>query len=183
MDSQISIFDTENNGLNSEKDAYDILCSILRPTLENENMDTAQMRFRPGKEQTSEYSSIFVSSGLFMRLRFRGTKKYAAIPNTYFTSIKAEFDSETLSQLESASDFIRLPLSTPSDLMQYSEMIQKCFLKMLGSLTGQFDCCSRYEECSDLLRCVCPDKNLALGCRYKKNLRNGVVFYGKNAIN
>ena len=44
----------------------------------------------------------------------------------------------------------------------------------------QFGCCSRYIECSNLLKCVNLDKKLARGCQYKQNLKNNRIFYGKN---
>lgn len=43
-----------------------------------------------------------------------------------------------------------------------------------------FGCCSRYEECSDALKCISPYKKIAKGCQYKNNLEAGKIFYGKN---
>ncbi len=43
-----------------------------------------------------------------------------------------------------------------------------------------FDCCSRFEKCSDALRCIHPDPLFAAGCSYRKKLNQGIVFCGKN---
>lgn len=43
-----------------------------------------------------------------------------------------------------------------------------------------FGCCSRYEACSDALKCIHPDAGAAQACQYHQNLRAGRVFYGKN---
>ncbi len=43
-----------------------------------------------------------------------------------------------------------------------------------------FDCCSRYEACSDAKRCLHPSPAEGLGCTYGKRLREGQIFYGKN---
>jgi len=43
-----------------------------------------------------------------------------------------------------------------------------------------FGCCSRFEQCSDELKCINPDSTLARGCMYKLKLEAGVIFYGKN---
>lgn len=48
----------------------------------------------------------------------------------------------------------------------------------IGNSTG---CCSRYRECSSVGQCVVPDKDYALECLYRKNLKAGRVFYGENA--
>lgn len=43
-----------------------------------------------------------------------------------------------------------------------------------------FGCCSRYNECSDAMKCIHPDIKVAKGCCYKIHLENGRIFYGKN---
>lgn len=43
-----------------------------------------------------------------------------------------------------------------------------------------FDCCSRYMECSDSLKCVNPDYLHSKGCSYRKKLESGIIFFGKN---
>ena len=43
-----------------------------------------------------------------------------------------------------------------------------------------FDCCSRYMECSDSLKCVNPDYLHSKGCTYRKKLESGIIFFGKN---
>lgn len=44
----------------------------------------------------------------------------------------------------------------------------------------EFDCCSRFAECSDALECVNPCKARSIVCGYRKKLEKGIVFYGKN---
>lgn len=43
-----------------------------------------------------------------------------------------------------------------------------------------FDCCHRYLECSDALSCIHPDSQFAMCCSYRRKLKDGVVFYGRN---
>jgi len=43
-----------------------------------------------------------------------------------------------------------------------------------------FGCCSRYNECSDEMKCIHPDIKFAKGCYYKIHLENERIFYGKN---
>jgi hypothetical protein len=54
---------------------------------------------------------------------------------------------------------------------------EQCYL---DEPVEHFGCCSRYGQCSDEKKCVQPDRDLARGCSYKRNLENGRIFYGKN---
>ena len=43
-----------------------------------------------------------------------------------------------------------------------------------------FECCSKYVECSDSKMCLHVDLLYAKSCRYRENLENNRIFYGKN---
>ena len=43
-----------------------------------------------------------------------------------------------------------------------------------------YDCCSQYLECSNSKKCVNPRKDSSMSCGYKKILKSGRIFYGKN---
>jgi hypothetical protein len=45
---------------------------------------------------------------------------------------------------------------------------------------GDFGCCNSFIECSDAKMCITDDRELYLGCAYRKNLESGKIFYGKN---
>lgn len=46
--------------------------------------------------------------------------------------------------------------------------------------SSSFGCCSRFIECSDAKECVHENKIYSMGCKYRKNLESGKIFYGKN---
>ena len=48
--------------------------------------------------------------------------------------------------------------------------------------TDNFDCCSKFMECSDAKKCVVKD-DYAVFCRYREKLMNGICFYGKSSPN
>ena len=50
----------------------------------------------------------------------------------------------------------------------------------INAMPKAYDCCSRYEECSDAKHCIHPDPVFAAGCGYARILREGRIFYGKN---
>lgn len=47
------------------------------------------------------------------------------------------------------------------------------------SVVSAFDCCSRFEECSAVSRCVNPLPDRGLFCSYRKKLESGVNFHLK----
>lgn len=46
--------------------------------------------------------------------------------------------------------------------------------------SNSFGCCSKFIECSDARKCVHENKIYSMGCKYRMNLENGKIFYGKN---
>lgn len=83
--------------------------------------------------------------------------------------------------LKSAPEFVRIPFSE-LDLFFASpsakDIIQTIYLDVFRF--DAFGCCARYEECSDLKKCIHPDIIYATACQYRSNLEAGKIFYGKN---
>lgn len=46
--------------------------------------------------------------------------------------------------------------------------------------SDKFGCCSKYNECSNLKKCVHKDKLYSRSCWYRQNLESGKIFYGVN---
>lgn len=69
--------------------------------------------------------------------------------------------------------------SNDSSVLDY---IRKNILYCLSNYeaTSSFGCCSRFIECSDAKKCVHVNKIYSMGCKYRKNLDAGKIFYGKN---
>ena len=81
-----------------------------------------------------------------------------------------------------ASDppYCRIMISSIEDVELYKEVLCKIVNILVDGYPCEFDCCSRYEACSDALRCIHPIPNFAIKCAYRKNLKKGKIFYGKN---
>lgn len=45
----------------------------------------------------------------------------------------------------------------------------------------EFNCCSRFRECSNAMKCLCPDGIDYANCLYRQKLESGICYYGKNA--
>lgn len=185
MDGQLSLENYEEYSLPEEEAVIGYVRAILSPFLLAENLDFSQFEF----DEKENYSSIVLRTpkdsvvnaySLLLRVRFRKKSKYFSVRTPLYNVAKESLNESVLPAVTTDGEFTRLPLSQPQDILDYSDFIIACLKKILDSLCI-FDCCAKYLECSDNLRCVCSDRNLALGCRYKRNLRNGVVYYGKNA--
>lgn len=85
------------------------------------------------------------------------------------------------SQTSSAISFSKYSLSSWSDISELSGIACVALKSIIDSIPKDFSCCSRYNECSDLKQCCHPDMSARIGCYYRRNLRAGRIFYGKNA--
>lgn len=67
----------------------------------------------------------------------------------------------------------------------YFELVINFALKKMyeyckEKIPSDFDCCSRYEKCSNAKKCIQPDKELNLLCSYRKKVQSGTIFFGSN---
>lgn len=76
--------------------------------------------------------------------------------------------------------FAHIPVDQPAQIMAYSQMIKDSLQYAIDGTPKDYDCCSRYQQCSDAMRCVHPDGLFALQCGYRKILKSGRIFYGVN---
>ena len=64
--------------------------------------------------------------------------------------------------------------------LEYIKKLVEYELKNYISKSSMFGCCSRFVVCSDMKKCVHPNKLYACACYYKHNLEEGRIFYGQN---
>ena len=77
--------------------------------------------------------------------------------------------------------YIKIYIYNEDEIEKIGSEIQKIYIFLCNNVpVDSFGCCSRFEECSDNLKCTNPDKKMAKGCQYKNNLEQGKIFYGKN---
>lgn len=80
----------------------------------------------------------------------------------------------------SSNTTAKLLLDDAHQLESYTDELIKRVEDVCDQFPKEFDCCSRFEKCSDEKHCIHPDKSFALGCGYRKILNSGRIFYGKN---
>jgi len=164
-----------------EREAYSIVEEALRETLSKDNLSPDSVFFREGDSQKSQFSSIYLFSenNLLCRVCFRGKQNYISVPAQYKDMIPEEYEYRVL-----ASDpgVCRITLNTTQDVEGLTDVLCDIVEAQTDAYPADFGCCSRYEACSDACRCIHPDPNMAIRCIYRKNLKKGRIFYGKNKV-
>lgn len=123
------------------------------------------------------YSSVRYSSVLAFRIRLRDRANYLEVPLESREAVAGLAPLEK--QREAASGFWRVYLEKMS-AVDCASSLAKVLQDAINRLPKEWDCCSRYMECSDAKRCVHPDPAFALGCGYRKILASGKIYYGTN---
>lgn len=71
-------------------------------------------------------------------------------------------------------------LPTEDGISAHISAIQHALDSAIDAGACEYSCCSRAEQCSDARRCVNPYPHIAANCNYRKILKSGKIFYGKN---
>ena len=66
-----------------------------------------------------------------------------------------------------------------SDLSEAFDIKKQSIIDLFSG-GSPFSCCSRFEKCSDEMKCIHPDLKYAKRCIYRTHLENNRIFYGKN---
>ena len=99
-------------------------------------------------------------------------KKYIAV-NKVFMDILNKYPLLKVETVKS-DPWPRVLINSKDDIKQMNSLFSEIY-DHAYSITAieKFDCCSRFEQCSDSKRCVQPDKQLARGCTYRLHLMIG----------
>ena len=175
-------FDTLHDNadyLEKEQNAFQLLRSALEETLEKDNLSPMSISFRLGNAEKSQYSSVYLfnESCIFCRICFRGKQHYLSIPSAYEAYIP---DGITYKILSSDPSYCRVALDSVEDVLQLKDVLCEILAMQIDTFPTEFGCCSRYEACSDAMKCIHPNSDMAIKCAYRKNLKRGKIFYGKN---
>jgi hypothetical protein len=106
------------------------------------------------------------------RMRFK--------PKVHYISIREQFIPllpDGTEHSKPSQGFVRLPAEGPEDIQRYTDLLLQITEKTILSVKADFDCCARYEACSDAGHCVGLSPAT---CGYNRVLRSGKIYYGKN---
>lgn len=122
-------------------------------------------------QTNKDYSSVYFNSTLVARMHVRGREHYISIPDSWKDGLPENV--KTVSQKDGRARIKKADAEKP-------EVVRSIVYTMVLRFPKEFDCCSHFAECSDAKQCTNPDRELALGCGYRKILASGKVFCGKN---
>lgn len=152
------------------------LHNILASVIYANNLDGSLLIFKPG-EGNNAYGSVYFDTYLLVRIKVGKRSSYWSMHKKYIDLLPSGTVTKTP---PSDAEYTRIEIESPEDLQKYWEVMQQILQNVINAIPKSFDCCSRYMECSDALKCVNPDKRLALECGYRSILQSGRVFYGNN---
>lgn len=172
------MMDTPNAG-RIEREAFELVAPTLRERLVADNLSADSLSFKQSKTDNVQYSSVYLfnENSLLCRICFRGKQNYFSIPIKYKSLIPSGVEYKIQN---SDSNYCRIPVESLSEFPNYLELLKKILELQVDAYTPDFGCCSRYEECSNAMKCIHPKPDMALRCAYRKNMKKGKIFYGKN---
>lgn len=124
-----------------------------------------------------EYSSVWYSSILAFRLKLRKNSRYIEVPLDSQSVVQVIAPPDK--QKKVTGDFWRVKLDN-EPISKHADVLASVLQDAINRLPKEWDCCSRYMECSNAKRCIHPDPELALKCGYRKILASGKIYYGEN---
>lgn len=165
---QQSLFDTpELDETALERKLYETWEPFIRKACEKYGLHPDGFSLKRNKG----YSSVYFNTDLVARLHIRGKDHYVSIPWSWSDSLPGDVRA---SRLKDGRAKIK-----GSDA-ERPEVVWSIIGAMVLHFPKEYDCCSRFKECSDAKQCTNPDRTFALGCGYRKILASGRVFYGEN---
>lgn len=156
-----------------EQCLLDDIIASLRKAVSSKGIDAERLTTKIN----AAYSVVFLSNFTVFRLRFRGKQHYIALPIMLQDLIPQNAPTK---RVKSDPKYIRILVDDTHTAESYADFLIRVAGETVLRYPKEWDCCSRYMECSDAKTCVHPDKGFALACGYKKILASGRVFYGQN---
>lgn len=179
MDSQITLTSFESPEYH-EKEFLSTIESNLRAAVESMGGDSSLLSItttKPTKSSAGGYTVVKFGSLTAFRLKIRGKQHYISIPMTLSDLIPNDAPSKKPTKNEK---YYRIYVSDEYLLEGYTPFLVNVVSETVNRYPKEWDCCSRYLECSNAKSCVHPDKAFALSCGYRKILSSGRIFFGEN---
>lgn len=120
---------------------------------------------------------------VFMLLKYEENEVVSLkIRDSYFSDLNIP-DSAAKTKKPSDGSFTNILFRT--DDLHIFDFIKSVVLIGLERYesTSSFGCCSKFELCSNARKCLHENKLYSKGCKYRKNLESGKIFYGQNTNN
>ena len=183
---QIDFFETAA----TEEYVYSLLLPVLTDVLRSNNAGTNNIKCERLKNYSSvsyqRYEPFFPvedqkpADTLAFRICCRGNHHYFGISSTYAASAPAEIN-QYITRDGRSDGYVNYEFDPTADgILVFADFLASVLDMVLDTLPKEFDCCSRYEECSNKKCCLHPHPGMATSCGYRKILKSGRIFYGPN---
>lgn len=154
----------------AEATAFNIIKPALISVLKENGLDENTLSY----DERKSYHSVRFNASVVVRITSAPTPSLSIPTQVLMLTPYANYaDTDH-------KDYTKISIPSLDAIGQYTEMLQAVLQKIIDRVPKEFDCCSRYLECSNVKNCVHPDKSIALGCGYRKQLKSGKIFYGEN---
>lgn len=153
--------------------AYNSILPRLRAAAEEMGANIADIKII----HNQDYSSVWYGSLLAFRLRLRKNTRYIEVPLDSREAVQGL--APLGAQKEMSGGFWRVKLGV-EPVSDHADVLAEVLKKTVDRMPKDWDCCSRYMECSNARKCVHPDPSTGLKCGYRKILASGRIFYGEN---
>lgn len=164
----------------SESGIYEMLEPYLYEVLEKNGIRDEHLEFIEHNNPKSKYSSVMIKSYLSFRIYKLKKRAYFEFHEKLKRLLPDDVAANSKTKAEGNLMFVRVYFDSMEQVATYIPWIVRIFDATIDLIPKEFDCCALYEQCSDNLGCVCNDQDLAMTCGYKRILKSGRVFYGKN---
>ncbi len=141
--------------------------------VEAQGGDSSSLSYRANK---SGYSAVLFGPQTVFRVAIRGKQNRISVPPALEDVIPANWVRK---KTRAGDGYSHLDLVSNAE-NEYIPLLSALAAATVGRYSKEWDCCSRYLECSDAKKCVHPDKTFAMACGYRKILNSGKIYYGKN---
>lgn len=183
MMEQLDFFEPIRN----ESWVYEFLLPALKQRLAKSNAGQDCLRLEKWKNYYSvQYLKIDPlvtakqNKRLVFRIRCQKEEHYFGVSNIFLCYAPTELLATSTPSKDGAG-FTNFPFEpTEAGVKTYADFLADVLDEITYSFPNDFDCCCRVEQCSDARQCIHPNSALAVGCSYRKVLRSGRIFYGKN---
>ena len=159
----------------AEEDELSILCKELNSEFGYSD-DQKEVLVKGRSTSGNKGYSLYIESNLALKYNKSKKGQRITIRSSIFKGLNDLFSNLAFKESDGLVQIDFLPEDDVSDI------VKSCvrYAAEHFPVTTSFGCCSRYEQCSDAMKCLHPLKIYSRRCAYRRNLESGKIFYGKN---
>lgn len=156
-----------------EKQVYEQILPSFLSVLEADRLTIGLLTVKP----QAEFTSLLCCNEMFCRLCFRKKNAYISVRKLDLEKLPPSLECM---RPRKNDEYTRVKMPDTASILLMTPILADKVSSILKSVHKEFDCCSRFEACSDAKQCVHPDWDHSILCGYKRILKEGRIFFGQN---